>query len=241
MTTWCTWLHNTTPILLPLLTALSLPGFAQNPLVVTVAGGYIGNGQPATSVAFNSTFLYVTADLKGNLYIADSGDSRVRKTDSKGTVTTIAGTGIYAYSGDGGPARSAMMSNPSGIAVDRAGNVFFSDSANQRVRKIDRNGIITTFAGNGGFGPPGDGGSAVNANVTYPHALLLDSQENLYISQLDTVRMVDTTGIIHRVAGTYNSFGYGGDGGPATLATLNFPEGIGFDGDSNLYSADRGN
>ena len=137
--------------------------------VTTVAGGFINDGKPATSSALQSPE-GGRMDGAGNLYIADQFDHRLRKVSTTGVITTIAGTGIAGYSGDGGPAISAKISFPIDVAIDSAGNILFSDSGNNRIRKISTTGIITTIAGNGsGDGPLGDGGPAGSDTRPQPH------------------------------------------------------------------------
>lgn len=212
---------------------------AQTSLVITTAGGYVGDGQLATNAPLTAP-LFVTEDSKGNLYISDQGNNRIQKVTTKGVMTTIAGNGIGGFAGDGGSAKLALIADPAGIAIDSAGDIFFSDLGNRRVRKIDTTGIITTFAG-GGFG--GDGGPAVDAELIEPTALTFDSAGNLFIADVGgpTIRMVDTSGIIHTVAGVSGNFGFGGDGGPATSAELFGPEALAFDHAGNLFIADSGN
>ncbi len=183
----------------------------------------------------------VALDSSGNLYIADTGNNRIRMVSPAGIITTIAGAGApgyggAGYSGDGGPAVRAGLYFPSGIAVDRAGNLFIADTNNFRVRKISPSGTITTVAGNGVRGSSGDGGNAVNAQLSSPTGLKLDSAGNLYIADGASVRLVSTLGIITTVAGT-GVLGFSGDGGPATSAQLG-AWGLAFDGIGNLYVAD---
>ena len=161
------------------------------------------------------------------------------------TIRTIAGVGSAGYAGDGGQATSAQLNNPLSDVVDTAGNVYFSDYFNNRVRRIDAiTGVITTIAGTGTAGFSGDGGLAVNAELNAPGGIAFDSVGNLYIgdSSNNRVRVVNlTTGIITTYAGSSSTPGYSGDGGPATSATFNYTDGIGFDSAGNLYIADRSN
>ncbi|MGA7683470.1 MAG: SMP-30/gluconolactonase/LRE family protein [Terriglobales bacterium] len=208
------------------------------PKVTTVAGGAVQNGKPATSAALTDPH-FAAYDKKGNLYISDEFAHRVRKVSPSGIITTVAGNGISGYGGDGGPAKAAIVSFPTGLAFDTAGNVYFSDSGNQRVRKIDTHGKISTIAGNGTAGFGGDGGLATAAELSEPWGLAFDAAGNLYIGDVinERVRIVNTSGVINTFAGN-GTTGFGGDGGPATAANLNFPYGLQTDGSGNLYIAD---
>jgi hypothetical protein len=162
-----------------------------------------------------------------------------------GIISTVAGDGSWIYAGDGIAADGASIFLPSGVAIDAAGNLFIADSSNNRIRRVDAmSGLISTVAGNGNPGFSGDNGLAVNASIDNPSALLLDGAGNLYIadSNNNVVRMVNAaTGIITTVAGIGGQQGRSGDGGAATLALLNTPEGLAFDAAGNLYIADTGN
>src|SRR5580704_14397015 len=162
------------------------------------------------------------------------------------TITTVAGANIQGYLGDGGPAISASLSNPEGVVVDSAGNVYFADKGNYAVREVNVGGIINTVAGPGSliFGAPiGDGGPATSANFGWTNSLFvglaMDAAGNLYISDSDhgRVRRINTSGIISTVAGS-GTPGSGGDGGPATSASLFAPAGIVLDKAGNLCIAD---
>ena len=198
--------------------------------IFTVAGGYVGDGKPATSAALSSP-LNAAFDSNDNLYVSDSDNCRIRKVDSAGTITTVAGTGICGFSGDGGPATRAKLSYPTGLAIDPKGEIFFSDSENSRIRRIDPNGTITTVAGKGKVGYCGDGGSALKACFDYPTELTLGGRapnEILYIADSINARIrrvVLTTGTITTVAGNGHA-GYSGDGGPAKQASICFPNGL---------------
>jgi sugar lactone lactonase YvrE len=156
--------------------------------------GGLGDGGPATSAQLNFPNGIAT-DQNGNLFIADSYNNRVRKVDSNGIITTVAGNGTAGFSGDGGPATSAQLWYPLAVAVDRAGNLFIADSHNSRIRRVDTNGIITTVAGNGTFGFGGDGGPPTSAQLNYPSAVAIDSKGNLFIadSENNSIREVTFT------------------------------------------------
>ena len=214
-------------------------------IITTVAGtgtaGYSGDGGPATSAQLYDPYS-VAVDGSGNLFIADEFNYRVRKVSPSGTITTVAGTGVYGYSGDGGPATSAQIYFPHGIVLDGSGNLYFSDSYNHRIRKVSSSGIITTVAGTGTAGYSGDGGPATSAQLNTPHGVALDGSGNLYIGDYSNnrVRKVSPSGIITSVAGT-GAAGYSGDGGPATSAQLYYPDGVFMDGSGNIYIADESN
>ena len=213
-------------------------------IITTVAGngeeGYSGDGGPAVEARLESPS-GIAVDGAGNLYIADPSTHRIRKVDTSGTITTVAGTGSLGYSGDGGPATGARLYQPGDVAVDSSGNLYISDGLNHRIRKVDTSGIITTAAGGGG-GYTGDGGLATGARLNNPGGMALDSSGNLYIADSDhhRIRKVDTSGIITTFAGA-GERGYSGDGGPAVSAKLAWPRGVAVDGAGNLYIADAGN
>jgi len=181
----------------------------------------------------------VALDTTRNLYIADTDNNRIRKVDhATGTITTVAGNGTQGFSGDGGPATSAQLHYPSGVALDTAGNLYIADVGNTRVRKVDHaTRRITTFAGNGTVGDSGDGGPATSAQLISPSSLAVDTAGNLYIGDSNTnrIRKVDhVTATINTVAGN-GTYGYSGDGGPATSASLSNPVGVAVDTARNLY------
>ena len=183
-------------------------------------------------------------DGSGNLYIADTDNHRVRKVDTSGNISTVAGTGTPGFSGDGGAATSARLNSPRGVALDSSGNLYIADATNHRVRKVDATtGNISTVAGTGTPGFSGDGGAATSAALGSPRGVALDGSGNLYIADWSNhrIRRVDaTTGNISTVAGM-GSLGFSGDGGAATSATLNLPQGVALDGSGNLYIADSWN
>ena len=184
----------------------------------------------------------LTFDKKGNLYIADRNNHRIRKVDTRGIITTVAGNGTAGFSGDGGKATQAQLSLPSGVVVDDKGNIYISDRSNDRVRVVDNKGIITTFAGNGVDGYKGDLGPATQAQLSKPFGLALDKKGNLYIADRvsNRVRKVNPQGIITTVAGD-GGFFFMGDNGPAYRASLAGPTGIVVDKNGILYIADRNN
>lgn len=204
-------------------------------------GGYHGDGGPATSAELWAP-LCVALDGNGNLYIADTNNNVVRKMTPGGTISTVAGSGASGYSGDGGPATSATLNFPSGIALDGAGNVYIADTENNVIRKVTAAGTITTLAGTGKAGYSGDHGQATSAELNAPWGLTLDTAGDLYIadSSNNLIRRVAPTGTITSVAGTGKA-GYSGDSGPAISATLHTPSGVTLDTAGDLYIADMGN
>ena len=217
-----------------------------NGIITTVAGNgtcaFAGDGSPAISAQLSYP-RSVTMDATGNMYIADTGNARVRKVDVNGVITTIAGDGTLNYSGDGGPATLSQFHDPWSIVADAAGNIFVVDRSNQRVRKIGVDGNVTTVAGNGDQAYAGDGGPATAASLYVPDGVALDSAGNIYIveAQSASVRKVNLQGIIQTVAGLGTGFGFGGDGGPATAAKLNDPQGVTVDRAGNIFIADEDN
>lgn len=227
--------------LLLLLSAFSYVSHSQ--IIHTIAGtgtaAYSGDGFTATAAGLSGPS-HVTVDTAGNIYIADQSNHAIRKITTSGIITTIAGTGSVGYSGDNGPATSAQLNQPNCLAFDKHGNLFISDHRNSAIRKIDLTGTITTIAG-GAYGSGGDGGPATAAQLSWPCGVSVDSNDNIFIAgNLDNrIRVVDTAGIISKYAGT--SFGYGGDGGPATSARLYYPLRCVADHSGNLYIADTYN
>lgn len=216
-------------------------------IISTVAGngapGSGGDGGPAINASLFAP-AGIVLDKAGNLYIADPSVGRVRKVDTSGNISTVAGTGTVGYSGDGGQATSAQILPPIGLAVDSKGNLYIAESGAgvPHVRKVDASGIITTFAGSGSSaGFAGDGGPAINAQLNSLAGLAVDAAGNLYIADAGNyrVRKVDTSGIITTVAGAGQiDLGGNGDGGSPTSAALQ-PSGLAFDAAGNLYVADR--
>jgi len=206
----------------------------------TGAGGYSGDGAIATSAAITPNG--VAVDKYGNVYVSDAVACVVRKISTDGIITTVAGTGVAGYTGDGAAAASARLSSPCGIAVDTAGNLFIADAANNVIREVS-GGIINTIAGLGSPGYLGDGSLATNAELDSPFAVAVDNYHNIYISDFknNLVRKIDTTGTINRYAGTFNAYGYTGDLGAATSATLNGIRGLAVDANRNLFIADANN
>ncbi len=210
--------------------------------MATVAGsGQLGDGGPATAAQMGA-IQGVAVDRLGNVYLSDSDHHSVRKIDTKGVITTIAGTGYAGFSGDGGPATAAQLDTPYGVAVDLSGAVYVADYLNNRVRRIGPDGVITTFAGCGGNASSGDGGLATAAQLLAPRNVALDAAGNLYISEFgaNRVRKVTPDGKIQTAAGT-GIAGNGGDGLPAVDAQLNQPAGLAVDRTGALYIADSRN
>jgi uncharacterized protein (TIGR03437 family) len=214
-------------------------------IISTVAGngaaGFSGDGGPATQASLNWPWR-LALDAAGSLYVADRSNYRVRRVSPAGIITTVAGNGMRGFSGDGGPATSASLVDPMGVAVDTAGNLYISEYEGQRVRRVSPSGVISTVAGTGAWGSLGDGGPATAASLGGPFAVTVDRTGNLLVADTDNhrVRKVDPTGIITTMAGS-GSWGYSGDGGISLSASLNKPTAVAVDSAGNLYIADRNN
>ena len=214
-------------------------------VITTVAGGatagWAGDGGPATAAQLQDPKA-VWAAPSGDLYIADSGNERIRRVDPSGTISTIAGTGVQGYSGDGGPAIAAQFDGPRSLTGDGAGNLYIADDNNNRVRRIDPSGIVTTLAGTGTPAFSGDGGPARAAELNHPRGVAVDGRGDVFIadSMNHRIRMVDPGGVISTVAGCGRQ-GFGGDGGPATVARLFEPRGVAVNAAGHLFVADTYN
>jgi sugar lactone lactonase YvrE len=224
-------------------------------IMVSVAGngtaGYAGDGVSATAAELNSPH-GVAVDSGGNIYVADTGNQRIRKIDASGLISTVAGNGIPGYSGDGGAAINGQLSSPERVIISSTGDLYISDSGNSCIRKVDHvTGAISTVAGNGSAGYSGDNGAAIAARLSMPCGLALDASGALYIADSwnQAIRKVSPAGLITTVAGNgFNagaaSLGYGGyigDGMQATATELSDPEGVAVDSAGGLYIADKYN
>ena len=209
--------------------------------------GFTGDG----SAAVNAQLFPghgIAVDGAGNLYIADLYNNRIRRVDPSGAITTVAGSGSAnsigqgGFSGDGGPAVSAMLNLPNAVAVDAAGNLYIADSSNYRIRKVDKNtGVITTVVGNGNVPQnkqtANDGGVATKVPIEQPSSVTLDTAGNIYFSSGARVQKVDTSGIIRTVAGD-GTLGDTGDGGLAINAEVKSVVGLAADNAGNVYIAE---
>jgi hypothetical protein len=238
-------------------------------IITTVAGNGTcnygasnGDGGPATSASIGCAY-GIAVDASGNLFLSDTSGGRIREVNTQGIIRTVSGSGneetgcgSASSTGDGGPANQATLDCPIGVHVDSNGNPYFADYYDQTVRYINlqdvpitvagvtiQPGDIDRLAGNQNAGYSGDGGPAVSAELYYPWDVVIDSAGNVYISdsQNDVVRKVDSNGTITTFAGTFNSWGYSGDGGPADAAAFNQPAGLAVDSFRNLYVADSSN
>jgi hypothetical protein len=221
--------------------ALMVHGQIINTAAGNGIGGFSGDGGPATSASLKAP-IDVAVDNAGNLYIADYDNQRIRKVNTSGIISTFAGNGTLGFFGDGGPATSAEFYNPFGLAFDPAGNLYVADEFNYRIRKISTSGIITTVAGNGVASYSGDGGPATAAEIQLGWEVATDGNGNFFISDLgaERLRKVNTSGIINTVAGN-GTYGYTGDGGPATAAELGGLSAATVDAAGNLYLACQNN
>ncbi len=256
-------------LVLTLLACLSLPERARAQLIESLVGsgtaGYSGDGGPASGASVNNPF-GVTVDRQGNVYIADTYNQRIRVVNTgsspitvanvliqPGKIATIAGNGAVGFSGDGGPATSAKLNYPFGVAVDRGGNVYIADLYNFRVRKVDPSGMITTVTGNGTLSYSGDNAPAINAGLD-PYALAVDSSGNLYIADVanQRIRVINMgataitlanktiqPGFIATVAG--NGTLGSAQNGPGTSVQFNFPYSLAVDALGNVFICDTYN
>ena len=220
---------------------------ARQGVLNTIAGGGTGGDGGAATAGTLAAPNAVAWDSAGNYYIADTANNRIRKVDTSGNISTVAGTGGLGWTGDGGPAINATLNAPTGVVVDASNNIYIGDNGNLVVRKVDASGTITTVAGSGNpciltGNPCGDGGPATKANITSVTSVAVDGSGNLYIADYydQRIRMVDTSGTITTVAGT-GGRGHLGDGGPAVKALLNRPYGVAVDAAGNIYIADSQN
>jgi sugar lactone lactonase YvrE len=232
-------------------------------IITTIVGqggktGNTGDNGPATSATLGEPFT-VICDPQGNLYIADYNKQVIRKVDTSGIIHTIAGTGSSGYSGNGGPATSAKLSNPFGPWLDVAGNLYFSDSGNDVVRMIDTSGNMHTVAGGASANPAagatcpgnaatstdkyGDGCLATKVVLKSPRTPVGDNLGNIYIPDEsdEAVRVISPNGVISTIGGTDGTHGFAGDGGPATTAKLDSLYGLSMDSSNNLFVADASN
>lgn len=227
------------------------PLIAHGQVLFTIAGNGLGDSTGDGGSARNATLHWpkgIAVDAHGNVFIADSYNNMVRKVDTNGIITTIAGNGFEAgngtggFGGDGGAATAARLYFPSGVAVDTSGNVYIADASNHRIRKVGTGGIITTFAGTGVNGYAGDGGAATAAQLYQPSHVIADTFGNVFIADEinNCIRKVDPSGIISTYAGNGTS-GFSGDGGPAASAQLSHPQDMALDIRGDLYIVDEGN
>ena len=233
-------------------------------IISTVAGTNVpcpqstqacGDGGPATSAGFYNPHSVNLDPTDTYMNIADTGNNKLRQVNTgTGIVSTIAGTGVAGFTGDGGPASAAEINSPRAPSYDSLGNLYFVDTSNHRIRKIDKTtGIITTVVGSGGFaahnqgcgngGYSGDGGPATSAMLQCPLGMAIDANDNIYIADYlnSAIRKVDAkTQIITTVVGN-GTPGYTGDNGPASAATLSYPDRVSVNGAGNLFISDTGN
>ena len=213
-------------------------------IISTIAGGGssgLGDGGLATDAQITNSF-GIVCDTSNNIYFSDSGNQRIRKINTSGIISTICGTGTYGFSGDGGLATLAKISQPAGLYIDTSNNIYFSDSGNQRIRKINASGIISTICGTGIGGYNGDSILASTAQIYFPYGLYIDTSNNIYFSDYNNnrIRKINTSGIISTIAGI-GTIGFSGDGASSVLSEIYYPYGLYKDTLNNIYIADSSN
>jgi uncharacterized protein (TIGR03437 family) len=220
-------------------------GLLANGKIYTVAGdgepGYRGDSAPASQSRLNRPRAAVF-DREGNLYLSDSLNHRIRKIGANGFISTMAGSGVRGFYGDGGLAAQGQLNSPQGVAVDSLGNLYFADTGNHVVRRVSPEGVLSTVAGTGFRGYSGDGGKAVLSALNSPAGVAVDAEGLLLIADTfnHRVRRVTASGLIETIAGD-GTPGYSGDDGPATQAQLNAPTGLALDSSGRVYIADFDN
>jgi sugar lactone lactonase YvrE len=233
-------MNNYVARLLPVLFFLFLSGYCEAQTIITYAGGGVSfsEGIPATTAN-----LYYPSDIitdhAGNKYIAELGGNKIRKVDAAGIITTFAGTGLPDTVGDGGPATAAGLYNPFDIALDTGGNFYITDNQNNKIRKVNTAGVISTICGWSAGGFSGDGGPATSAQISAPQGIVADRAGNLYFADYGNfrVRRIDAAGIITTVAGGGSLTG---DGVPATAALI-YPNDVAIDRFGNLFITTNAN
>jgi sugar lactone lactonase YvrE len=216
---------------------MSSSAFGQTYTISTFAGGALPVNTPGTSASMGPGILqFIGADRAGNVFFVDQ-NTILRLDATTGILTLVAGNGTTGFSGDNGPATSAQLNSPAGLAVDVAGNLYIADYLNNRIRKVS-NGVITTVAGNGTASFSGDNGPATSAGLKYPFGVAVDPAGNLYLADTGNFRIREVSnGVITTVAGNWTG-GFSGDNGSATSAELYGPAGVAVDSVGNLYIAD---
>src|SRR5215475_13586658 len=217
----------------------------------SILKGYTGDGGPASKARLSSPS-GIALGPDGTVFIADTDNQVIRAIDNSGTIRTVAGSAVQGYGGDKGPAREAKLLFPHGVAVDSQGNLYIADTMNNRIRRVDKTGIIETFAGSGEAGYSGDGGLAVMAKLSSPDGLVIDRNDVLYFTENgnNTIRKITPDGIISRIsrirsdgsveviAGAPSAFDVAkGDGGRAMDAAIPYPTAVAFDTSGNLFIA----
>jgi hypothetical protein len=212
--------------------------------ISTIAGSYTmagasGNGGPATFALLNGPDAIV-CDALGNIYFVDFNNNWIRKINTSGIISVFAGNGTMGFSGDGGTATSASLNKPLDLAIDGVGNIYILDVGNNRIRKVNTSGIISTYAGTGTYSFSGDGGPAILATFQQPSSITADLTGNVYVADYwnRRIRKIDSSGIINTIAGT-GTAGYSGDNGPALAAQISDIIGMATDAAGNLYLSDQ--
>ncbi len=221
---------------------------AHTGMITLIAGtgeaGYAGDGGPATEAVINQPY-GLAIDGNGDMYFAQRFDPAVRKIDGRtGIITTVAGTGEFGYSGDGGPGNEAMLREPNDLHLDGRGGLLIADIQDQRVRRVDlATGIITTFAGTGEKSREGDGKHRTEASLMGPRAVSVDGQGNVYVCEREGngVRKISPDGVLTTIAGADSVYGYTGDGGSALEATWGAPKAMRCDPNDNIIVVDSDN
>ncbi|HRH10260.1 MAG TPA: hypothetical protein PLU73_02045 [Bacteroidia bacterium] len=206
-----------------------------------INSGFSGDGGLAINALLTGP-TDVAVDAAGNVFIADCYNNRIRKVTPLGIISTYAGDGTQGFSGDGGSAINAQLFRPYGVATDANGNLYIADEYNNRIRKVNQSGIISTYGGNGVQGFSGDGGLAINARLNHPNSIVVDNLGNLYVCDRlnNRIRVISPSGIISTFAGT-GIQGFNGDGGLAVNAEMNDPMGVTADSNGNVYITDKNN